>query len=133
MDRGVAFPGPYRQAASAGVLVGGGPGHFGGDAVAGSAGLQIARVWGGFWQVSAAGDDCFLDRVAQVLPQVKAVSHLDGIRCSLAGALGVGAGPVPADDLHARVVPEPLGEGAGLAASSTSMGWCVSMSIRMVA
>ena len=31
------------------------------------------------------------------------------------GALGIGAGPVPADDLHAGVVCQPPGQGAGLA------------------
>jgi hypothetical protein len=43
-----------------------------------------------------------------------AVGDLDGVRCAVPGALGVGTGPVPADDLHAGVVFQPLGEGAGL-------------------
>ena len=46
---------------------------------------------------------------------MKPVSHLDRIRGSLPGAFGVGAGPVPADDLHAWVVAQPLGEGVSLA------------------
>ena len=120
VDRGVAFPGPYRQAALTGVLAGGRPGRPGDDAAARPGGLRLGGfgVGGfgvGFWQVRAAGDDGFLYRVAQVLPQVKAVRDLDGIRCALAGALGVGAGPVPADDLYAGVVAQPLGEGFGLA------------------
>ena len=115
MDRGVAFPGPYRQAAIAGVLAGGRPGRFGRDVAAGSGGLRIAGFRDGFPQVGAAGEDGLLYRVAQVLPQVEAVGHLDGVRCSLAGALGVGACPVPADDLHAGVVFQPLGQGGGLA------------------
>lgn len=47
----------------------------------------IAEARGWFLQVSVAGDDGFLYRAAQVLPQVKAVGHLDGVRGSLAGAL----------------------------------------------
>ena len=115
MDRGVAFAGPCRQAAVAGVLTAGVPGRFGRDVAARSGGLRIARFGGGFSQVGTAGDDGFLYRVAQVLPQVEAVGHLDGVRSALPGALGVGAGPVPADDLHARVVFQPLGESLGLA------------------
>jgi hypothetical protein len=61
--------------------------RLGGDAGACSGGLRIVRFWCRFPQVRAAGDDGLLHRVTQVLLQVKAVCHLDGIRCSLAGAL----------------------------------------------
>jgi hypothetical protein len=47
----------------------------------------------GLAQVSAAGDDPFLYRVTQVLPQLKAVSDLDGVRGSLPGAVLPGCGP----------------------------------------
>jgi hypothetical protein len=115
MDRGVAFTGPGRQAAIAGVLAGGWPGRFAPEVAAGFGGLRITGFGGGFWQVGAAGDDGFRYRGAQVLPQVKTVGHLDGVRCSVPGALGVGAGPVAADDLHAGMVFQPPGQSAGLA------------------
>jgi len=40
------------------------------------------RSLDGFPQVSEAGDDGFLYRVAQVLPSVKAVCYLDDVRYS---------------------------------------------------
>jgi hypothetical protein len=115
MDRGVAFAGPCRQAAIAGLLAAGRLGRVALKVAAGSSGLRVTGLGGGFSQVGAAGDDGFRYRGAQVLPYVKAVGHLDGVRCSLPGALGVGAGPVAADDLHAGVVFQPLGESVGLA------------------
>ncbi len=57
--------------------------------------------------------DDFLDGVAEVLQQVPPVGDLDRVRCSLAGALGVAAASVAADDLNARVVAQPGGEGVG--------------------
>jgi len=86
VNRGVTFPGPYRQAAITGILARGRPGRLSGNAAPGRGGLRIGGA-GGFLQVSAAGDDGLLHRVAQVLPQVEAVRHLDRIRCSLPGAL----------------------------------------------
>ena len=87
MDRGVAFPGPDRQAAFATVQAGRRHGRFSGDAAARPGRGRDVRFGGGFAQISAAGGDRFLNRVAQVLPQVKAVGHLDGARCPVPGAL----------------------------------------------
>jgi hypothetical protein len=50
--------------------------------------------------------------VAQEMP---AVGNLDGAGCPGANALGVGAGPITRDDLHAWVIPEPGRDGQGLA------------------
>jgi hypothetical protein len=95
MDGGVAFPSPDRQAALAAFWAGGRHVRFGMVVAASPAVLGGVRFRGGFAQVSTAGDDRFLDRVAQVLPQVEAVGHLDGARCAVPGALGIGARPVP--------------------------------------
>jgi hypothetical protein len=114
MDRGVALAGPCRQAAIAGALAPRRAARFGGYVAAGSGGLRIAGFGGGFPEVSAAGDDGFLYRAAEVLPEVEWVGHLDGIGGSFPGALGGGAGPAPADDLHAGVFCQPLGESLGL-------------------
>ena len=46
--------------------------------------------------------------LAQVVPQVPAVGDLHRARGALAGAVGVGAGPVPADHGDARVSLEPV-------------------------
>jgi hypothetical protein len=43
-----------------------------------------------------------------------AVGDLDRLRRGLPGAVGVGAGAVPADDLGSRVLPQPGGEGGRL-------------------
>jgi hypothetical protein len=56
-----------------------------------------------------AGDHA-LHRLAQVLPQVKPVGDLHRVRCPKPGALGVGAGAVPADHLHARMRRQPVGQ-----------------------
>jgi len=44
-----------------------------------------------------------------------AVSDLDRVWCAIPGALGVGAGPVAADHLRARVRLQPGFQGGGLA------------------
>jgi hypothetical protein len=43
-----------------------------------------------------------------------AVRDLNRLRRTGIGAIGVGAGPVPTDDLHARVGTQPVGQGVGL-------------------
>ena len=43
------------------------------------------------------------------------IGDLDGPRRPLAGALGVGAGPIADDDLDRRMVLEPRGQGPGRA------------------
>ncbi len=52
----------------------------------------------------------------EVVPQVPAVRDLDGAGGSVAGAFGIGAGPVPADHPRTRVGGEPVFERPGLAA-----------------
>ena len=54
--------------------------------------------------------------LGEVVPQVPAVSDLDRARCAVAGAFGIGAGPVAADHPRARVGREPVGQRPGLAA-----------------
>ena len=54
------------------------------------------------------------DGIAKVAQQVPAVGHLDRIRCSLAHAIRVGAGPVARDDLDPGVLTKPSGQGVGL-------------------
>ena len=44
-----------------------------------------------------------------------AVGHLDGIRRAMAGAVGIGAGPVARDHLHPGVLAQPGGQGFSLA------------------
>jgi hypothetical protein len=63
----------------------------------------------------AVGDDGLLHRAAKRVPQVPMVADLHGIRCALADRFSVRSGAVPADDLGARVLAQPLGEGGGLA------------------
>jgi hypothetical protein len=47
---------------------------------------------------------------------VPPVGYLGGLRCAGAGTVGVGTGPVPADDLHFGMGTQPLGEGFGVTA-----------------
>lgn len=64
-------------------------------------------------QAAVVAGDGLLDVFGEVVPQVPPVGDLNGLRGADAGAFGVGAGPVPADDLHAAVLSEPGGKGAG--------------------
>lgn len=54
-----------------------------------------------------------LYRLGGVSPQVPAVGNLHGLGSAGPGSLGVGTGPVPADDLHLRMHDQPGGEGLG--------------------
>ena len=56
-----------------------------------------------------------LDSLAEVAEQVPSIGDLDGIRGTLPDAIGVGAGMIAGDDLDARPVPQPGGNGGGLA------------------
>lgn len=60
------------------------------------------------------GGDAGLHGPAEALPQVEPVSDLQGIRGTAPGTHGVGAGPVSADDFHAWVTDQPLGQRPGL-------------------
>src|SRR5215475_1349474 len=65
-----------------------------------------------------------LDRLAEIGPQMIAISDLLGLRRSDACALCITAGPVPADHLHLGVVAEPCGEVFALA-PLVEMQWTV--------
>lgn len=60
------------------------------------------------------GGDSSLHGPAEALPQMEPVSDLQGIGSAAPGTLGVGACPVPADDLHAWVTEQPGGRRPGL-------------------
>jgi hypothetical protein len=54
-----------------------------------------------------------LDRLAEVLQQVEAIGHLLGLRRALASAFRVEAATIPADDLDAAMLSQPLAGGLG--------------------
>ena len=54
-------------------------------------------------------------RITAVAQQMPPVGDLNGLRRSLAGSIGVGAGPIADDDLDRRMVLEPRGQGLGRA------------------
>jgi hypothetical protein len=73
------------------------------------------RVGGfGLAQAAAVARHELLDVTGEVVPQVPAVGDLDRSRCTLTGAVGVGAGAVAAHHLGAGVLPQPVGEGVGV-------------------
>lgn len=74
------------------------------------------RRWGrrtgrGLGQQSPVLDDGLLDCLGEVLPEVPPVRHVDRVGGAEASGLGVGAGAVAADHLHARVLGQPAGDG----------------------
>src|SRR3954462_13520618 len=54
------------------------------------------------------------ERITAVAQQMPPVGDLNGLRRSLAGSIGVGAGTIADDDVHRRVVPVPPGQGLAL-------------------
>lgn len=56
-----------------------------------------------------------VDGIAQIAQQMPAVGRLDSIRRALAGAVGIGAGPIARDHLHAGMLAQPGSQGLGLA------------------
>ena len=68
----------------------------------------------GLDQAGVVRGDQRVHLLAQVVPQVPPVGHLPGVGCTLTGAVGVAAGPVPADHLHAGVGAQPVGEVLGV-------------------
>ena len=54
-------------------------------------------------------------RITAVAQQMPPVGDLNGLRRPLAGAVGVGAGPIADDDLDRRMIPQPRGQGLGRA------------------
>jgi hypothetical protein len=65
---------------------------------------------GGPGQAAPAGGDALLDGPGEALPQVEAVGDLNRARRPGPGAVGVGARPVPADDLHPGAAGRPVGQ-----------------------
>jgi hypothetical protein len=55
------------------------------------------------------GDQAF-DRGSEVLPEMETVSNLNRVRRSGPGAVGIRAGPVPADHLGRFVLQEPVSQ-----------------------
>jgi hypothetical protein len=51
-----------------------------------------------------------LNRLAQVLEQMEAVSDLDGIWCATPRSIRIGSSPIATDDRDARMILQPLGE-----------------------
>ncbi len=113
-DSGVAFAGPCHQPPLAAahiaqaVRLSRRRGLFPGRHAAGIPGLR-----GFFFEAGAVRYHRFLGVLGQVVPQVPAVGDLDRVRCAVPGALGVVAGPVPADHLRARMRLQPGLQGAG--------------------
>ena len=121
VDGGVAFAGPRHQAPLAAAHItqpvrlswrrraaaapaGSGPG--GGPLASPGSGLF-------FFEAGAVRYDRFLGVFGEVVPQMPAVGDLDRVGCAVPGALGVVAGPVPADHLRAWMGLEPGLQGAG--------------------
>ncbi|KQV94250.1 hypothetical protein ASD08_14580 [Streptomyces sp. Root369] len=65
---------------------------------------------------AVVGADRLLQGLGEVPPRMPPVRDLFGLRGTGAGALRVGAGPVPADDLHLRVPAQPVGQRHGVPA-----------------
>ena len=97
--------------------------------------LRLRRLAGaaGSGQAVLVAGDGLAGVLAQVVPDMPPVGHLDRLRGAVAGRLGVGAGPVPADHLHLRVRPQPFPAVPASRSGSTSTGSPVSMSTSSVA
>ena len=54
-----------------------------------------------------------VQRFPEILQQMKTVRDLGGRRRPVPCAVGIGGRPIPRDDLHPGVLPEPLGYGLG--------------------
>ena len=77
-------------------------------------GLLWLRLGGRFFQAGPVPGDRLLHVLGQVVVEMPPVGDLDCLRGALAGAVGVGAGPVPADHLGSGVLLQPFGEGVRL-------------------
>ena len=74
-----------------------------------------------------------VDRPAEVMHQVPAVSDLDHTGRTTVDTLGVAATPIAAEDLDTRMADQPLGQRLGAAVIQHVDRRVVSMSIRIVA
>lgn len=82
---------------------------------------QVTGTRAGWSQAFVVQTHALSHRGSQVLPQVRAVTDLDRLWSSEAGAFSVGTGAISADHLDARVFAEPCGqEGSGSAITSGS-------------
>ncbi len=68
----------------------------------------------GVTQARVVPTDQAFHGVGEVVPDVPQVGHLDSVRGADVGAVGVTAAAVTANDLHARLLGEPGGEGGRL-------------------
>jgi hypothetical protein len=115
----VAFAGPCHQPPLAAahiaqaVRLSRQRGLFPGRLLPGRHAAGIPGLRGFFFEAGAVRYHRFLGVLGQVVPQVPAVGDLDRVRCAVPGALGVVAGPVPADHLRARMRLQPGLQGAG--------------------
>ena len=123
MHGGVTFPRPHRPPVRPVTRPGGGRPQR--RVAATGLAATIARLAGtgasagprgerGGQAASMAGDATF-DRLSQVVPDMPSISHLDRVRCTVASALGVGAGTVSAHDLDAGMRTQPVSQGLGSA------------------
>lgn len=71
-------------------------------------------------------------RGAEVLPQMKTVSDLDGLRGSDASAFSVGARTISADHLDSRMLTQPCGQGPGVPSWQQAKRLAVSQSMSTV-
>jgi hypothetical protein len=55
-----------------------------------------------------------IEGFGEVLQQVKAIGHLDGVGGTLSGPLRIGSGPIPSDHADAGMGLQPEGAGLGL-------------------
>lgn len=78
-------------------------------------GVLLFGLKGEGTQLVAVGRDALLDRLTEVLPQMKPVCDLQVIRGAVRGAFGVGSATVPADHLSSGVSRRPCGQWCRLA------------------
>jgi hypothetical protein len=78
------------------------------------AGWWVNRIKPNLLECGMLANEQALEQVAEVRQQMPAIGDLDGIRCSLSGAIGIGAAPITADDLNTGVCLQPGGKGRGL-------------------
>jgi hypothetical protein len=117
----IPFPCPPGQRGVRGPLLRG----RGGSLLQVSRGFLVCgRLLPGFWffQAVPVPGHRLLHMPAQVVVQVPAVGDLDRVWRAGACAVGVGAGPVPADDLGAWMVLQPAGERVRLAVAQQVHG-----------
>lgn len=66
---------------------------------------------GGFVQITVMVVEHTAKCIAAVAQKMPPIRHLDGLWCSLAGSIGIGAGAIAHDDFNGRMVLQPGGQG----------------------